>query len=113
MGLWWREIDVNVCTISEHHIEMEIRDGGNIPRWKAVGIYDWPEATNKHKTWGLMRNIRRRSSLPMVMFGDFNEILGMHENDGGEVRGERKIDAFRGAINDCEKGDGRYHFSIF
>lgn len=51
-------------------------------------MYGWPKATNKRLTWESMRNTRNSCVLPMLMFGDFNEILGMHEKDGGATRGE-------------------------
>lgn len=47
------------------------------------------------------------------MFGDFNEILGMHENDGGVVRGERQIDTFLDSMLDCECRDLGYKRNMF
>ncbi|XP_056688734.1 uncharacterized protein [Spinacia oleracea] len=113
LGFWWRDIKVNICSYSLHHIEVEVCDSENVPKWKAVGIYGWPEAANKHYTWELMRAIKARSSLPTVMFGDFNEIMGMHEKEGGAVRGERQLDAFREAIEACDCRDLGYKGNIF
>uniref|UniRef100_A0A803N9H2 Exo_endo_phos domain-containing protein n=1 Tax=Chenopodium quinoa TaxID=63459 RepID=A0A803N9H2_CHEQI len=47
------------------------------------------------------------------MFGDFNEILGMHEKEGGAVRGERQIDAFREALVVCECKDLGFKGNIY
>ncbi|XP_057251804.1 uncharacterized protein LOC125498516 [Beta vulgaris subsp. vulgaris] len=113
MGLWWRDVTVNVCSFSNHHVEVDVCDGNNIAIWKAVGVYGWPEATNKHLTWDLMRSIRHGSALPMLLFGDFNEILGMHEKEGGAIRGERQIDAFREAVEECGCRDLGYRGNIF
>lgn len=38
---------------------------------------------------------------PLIAFGDFNEILSVHEKEGGACRNERDIDAFRGCLDDC------------
>lgn len=91
MGFWWRDVEVNVCSYSHHHFEVDVCDASNSPIWKAVGVYGWLEASNKHLTWELMRNIGARTALPLMMFGDFNEILGNNEKEGGVVRGERQL----------------------
>lgn len=78
-----------------------------------VGIYEWLAGEHKHRTWELMRSLRNIWEAPMVFFGDFNEIASMTEKDGGAVRSERKIDAFRGVIDDCGLRDLGYRGSIF
>lgn len=113
LGFWWREDIARVCSYSTHHVEVEVCDVNNQPCWKAVGIYGWPEASNKHLTWDLMRRIQWSNTLPLLMFGDFNEILGMNEKEGGAVRGERQIDAFRAAIEDCGCRDLGYRGNVF
>lgn len=113
MGLWWREVDVSIYTFSNHHIEFNVRGGGGSSIWKGVGIYGWPEASNKRLTWELMKNIANRNTLPIMMFGDFNEILGGQEKEGGVIQGERQIDAFRDAIEICGCQDLGYSGSTF
>lgn len=73
----------------------DILDINNISIWKAVGIYGWADGAQKCLTWQLMRNMKSSSSLPLLTFGDFNEILGMNEKEGGAIQGERQMDAFR------------------
>ncbi|XP_021859944.2 uncharacterized protein [Spinacia oleracea] len=113
MGFWWRDINVVTGTFSTHHFLADILDHNNLPVWRAVGIYGWPESENKHLTWSLMESIRGASPLPCVMFGDFNEILSMAEKDGGATRSERVMDAFRGAIDSCGFRDLGFRGSIF
>lgn len=113
MGLWWRDCGVNVCSFSHHHVEVDVCDADYIPVWKAVGVCGWQEAANKRLTWELMRNIRQGCVLPMLMFGDFNETLGMNEKDVGAMRGERQINAFQEAIEDCVCRDLGYRGNIF
>lgn len=42
--------------------------------------------SNKHHTWALMREIRNSTSLPIIFFGNFNEIIYASEKDGGATR---------------------------
>ncbi|XP_021836344.2 uncharacterized protein [Spinacia oleracea] len=113
MGFWWRDINVATGTYSAHHFIADILDQNNSLAWRAVGIYGWPEQENKHLTWTMMERIKASSSVPCVMFGDFNEILSHSEKDGGPPRCERVMDAFRGAIDGCGLRDLGYKGSIF
>ena len=100
IGFWWNNINVRICSYSTHHVEAEIYDDHDVAVWRAVGIYGWPEATNKHHTWQLMRTLCKRSPVPIVMFGDFNEIVSINVKEGGAIRGERQMDGFHMAIDD-------------
>ena len=113
IGLWWREINLEISSFSEHHVEATVKNNEGHPVWRAVGIYGWPETEHKYKTWELMRTLRGEGSLPTVIFGDFNEIVSMTEKDGGAVRGERQMDDFREAIDDCSMSDLGFHGSCF
>ncbi|XP_074297692.1 uncharacterized protein LOC141628446 [Silene latifolia] len=112
-GLWWRDVDVNLISYNKNHILVEVLDANKTPVWQAAGVYGWPETSNKHKTWDLMRSICENSRVPIVLFGDFNEILSAQEKDGGAVRSERQMDAFREAIDDCALHDLGYRGNVF
>lgn len=60
-----------------------------------------------------MKNLKDSNTLPMVFFGDFNEIVSISEKDGGAIRGERHMDAFKEAIDYCELRDLGFRGSIF
>lgn len=79
LGLWWKEVDVNIISHSRHHITVKVRDSAGHPVWAAVGVYGWPETENKYRTWELMRAMKEEINLPMVLLGDFNEITNMRE----------------------------------
>lgn len=82
MDFWWRDINVVTGTYSVHHFLYDILDHNNVPVWRAVGIYGWSESENKHLTWPVMKNIKNASSIPCVIFGNFNEIVSMVEKYG-------------------------------
>lgn len=83
------------------------------PVWKAIGIYGWPDAANKFKTWQLMKNLCRKGGLPTTMFGDFKEITSLSEKEGGAVRSETQMDAFRETIDYCALCEMGFHGSCF
>ncbi|XP_021761699.1 uncharacterized protein LOC110726522 [Chenopodium quinoa] len=99
IGLWWRDVSARLVSFSSNHIAVDIVNCNNGPIWRAVGVYGWPEKENKHKTWALMKNLRQHCSIPMVFFGDFNEVLIDTEKEGGIPRSERCMDNFREVLN--------------
>lgn len=101
IGLWWKDMDVSVLSFSAHHVHAVVLDEQKCPSWHAVGIYGWPETGNKHLTWQLLRQIRNQCTMPLLFFGDFNEIVSMEEKEGGVPRSERLMDAFREVLDDC------------
>ena len=105
LGFWWNDINVKVISYSAHHVMVEVCDGNDRPSWATMGIYGWPELENKHLTWQLMRSIKEATSLPIIFFGDFNEILHGSEKDGGAIRRERYINALREVVDVCELRD--------
>lgn len=68
MGLWWEDANVVVIEWDAHHILFKVV-------WYGVGIHGWSVSGTKHLTFDLMRDIRRRCNGPLVMIGDFNEIV--------------------------------------
>ncbi|KAL2929017.1 RNA polymerase II holoenzyme cyclin-like subunit [Bienertia sinuspersici] len=113
LGFWWRDVDMVVISYSNHHCAANVisRDGG--PCWRAMGIYGWPDAPNKHRTWDLISTLKLNCNIPWVIFGDFNEITSLAEKEGGASRGERQMDAFRHVIDDCHLQDLGYRGSVF
>lgn len=105
IGILWRDVNVVIKSYSAHHVDTEVRRQDNRVAWRVAGIYGWLERENKHLTWKLMERYWGNCTKPLVMFGDFNEILGPSEKDGGAIRGERQMDAFRGAIDGCNLRD--------
>lgn len=49
--------------------------------------------------------MKKQCSLPLLFFGDFNEITSIEGKEGGVPRSERLMDAFREAIDDCAVKD--------
>ncbi|XP_021730636.1 uncharacterized protein LOC110697570 [Chenopodium quinoa] len=113
LGLWWRDLNMVVASFSAHHIDTNVCDETGSPIWKFIGVYGWPETANKHRTWDLMCGIHAGCTIPMIFGGDFNEILGLHEKSGGQLRGKRQMDAFRDALDECGLRDLGFKGNIF
>ncbi|XP_074278032.1 uncharacterized protein LOC141601636 [Silene latifolia] len=113
LGLWWRDIDAHLILYNKDHIMVEVLDVNKVAAWRAVGVYGWPETSNKHKTWDLMRRICDSSQVQLILFRDFNEILSTTEKEGGATRRESRMDAFREVIDDCALHDLEYRGNIF
>ena len=68
---------------------------------------------HKRKTWELIEKVRMDTRGPLIMFGDFDEILTHQEKEGGNRRPERDMEAFRECIDACGLRDLGYRGSIF
>ncbi|XP_074336698.1 uncharacterized protein LOC141673868 [Apium graveolens] len=113
MGFWWRNANVTLRIYSTHYFEVDVCDNKNVVKWKAIGIYGWPESSNKHYTWQFMRQLWSRSNVPVIIFGDFNEITSMPEKEGGSANRGRQMDAFREVIDFCQLRDMGFRGSCF
>lgn len=99
--MWNSEISVNITSFSSHHIDAEVQTERG--KWvRCTGIYGHPEADQKRHTWTLLRRLAGLSSTTWLCFGDFNEILHLHEKNGGNDRDSNAVSEFRKAIQDSK-----------
>jgi hypothetical protein len=101
---WNKETNVTSFEIDTNFIDIRI-DEQSGAGWRFTGFYGEPEAQNKHLSWEYIRNLSAMVDLPWVMVGDFNEILYSHEKEGGSVRSQRCMQAFRDTLVDCNLED--------
>ncbi|KAA3476120.1 reverse transcriptase [Gossypium australe] len=92
---------VRVKSFSENHIDVEIQEDEEKPRWRFTGFYGAPKVRNKAETWALLRRLGENNSLPWLVGGDFNVILCAHEKKGGLPMEEARMEAFRRTLEDC------------
>ena len=69
--------------------------------WHYTGFYGNPETTKRHETWAKLKHLKGTSTLPWLEIGDFNEIVGLLEKEGGSTRLRQQMDRFIEAINFC------------
>ena len=101
LGFWWRDVEVHIKAYSSNFVYGEVLDNTGNPSWGAVGIYGWPEAVNECRTWNLMQTLKNSTRLPLVFFGDFNQILYERGKDDGPRRRNVQMQAYRDIIDEC------------
>ena len=64
-----------------------------------MGFYGNPDTTKRLESWAKLKFLKGTSSLPWLVIGDFNEITGLSEKEGGQTKSRRQMDNFNDAIN--------------
>ncbi|XP_074266449.1 uncharacterized protein LOC141589722 [Silene latifolia] len=96
--LWKKEIDCVFMSSSLHHMDFTIRSESG--EWRITGFYGWPNVTDRHLSWDLLKLLGQQSTLPWVCIGDYNEILFSTEMKGGN-RPQWQMNNFREAVDAC------------
>ena len=81
--------DVRFKSCSNLHIDVEIHDGSAPTLWHATGFYGQPDVAKRYILWELMEVLKVQSSVPWVVFRDFNEISHPNEKLRGPERDAR------------------------
>ena len=66
-----------------------------------MGFYGHPDTAKRHESWAKLRHLKRSSSLPWLVIGDFNEIVGLSEKEGGSIRPSKQMADFVSTIDHC------------
>jgi len=70
-----------------------------------MGIYEYSETQNKHKTYDLLKDLSEHSQLPWLVGGDFNRFFFNFENKGRPNKHQALLDNFRDAFSNCNLHD--------
>ncbi|XP_075654781.1 uncharacterized protein LOC142624945 [Castanea sativa] len=98
--LWKEELKVDVKTFSQNHINAWV-NGGKLGWWHLTGFYGHSDAAKRHKSWVKLKHLKCSSSLPWLVIGDFNEIIGLSEKEGGSIRPIKQMAGFVSTIDHC------------
>ncbi|XP_021737341.1 uncharacterized protein LOC110703870 [Chenopodium quinoa] len=104
--LFWNSNKVNfsLVSFSNNHICGDV-SSSELSSWRFVGLYGWLESSNKCKTWLLIRELCQQYQGPILIGGDYNEILSSDEIEGGADTSRRDISAFRDTLDACDLRD--------
>jgi hypothetical protein len=106
--LWDSFVNLHIRSFSHHHIDAEVHEDAGF-WWQITGFYGYPEVARRHLSWSLLRQLHSLSTLPWMVFGDFNEIVSLDEKWGMEDRSLTQMAAFRKVLNDCGLQDLGFH----
>ena len=99
--LWKKPLQVDILSYSPGHIDAIVNEEQGLKQWRFTGFYGHPETRKRGESWALLESLSRRSNLPWVCMGDFNEIMYAKEKIGGGIRPEGQMRYFREVINKC------------
>jgi hypothetical protein len=94
--LWKDRVEVSVQPWCQYYIDAKIKWGDF--EWRFTGIYGEPRKELCQKTWDVMRYLRGQDNLPWLCAGDFNEIIRLDEQVGGNQRSAAQMERFRDCL---------------
>ena len=102
LALMWKEgMDICFKGCSNSHIDVVVNGGSESTPWRATGFYGQPDAGKRFISWQLLEILKEQSTLPWIVFEDFNEILHPGEKIGGLDRDAKQMEDFRECLSRC------------
>lgn len=86
--------------VHSNYLDIRINENSGAG-WRITHLYGEPSGDRKHLTWEYLHSLHNMIDLPWIMVEDFNEILVGSEKEGGDLRLQRSMQAFRDALDDC------------
>ena len=107
--LWKREVDLEIKGYSRSYIDEIISEQFLGFKWRITGFYGNLETHRRQESWDELAALNRKFQLPLLCYGDFNEILSREEKiGGGSPQPQRQMDGFREVVNACSFKDLGY-----
>ena len=98
---------MNLKSYSKFHIDVWVsEEDGKV--WRFTRFYGESVRTRWRGSWRMLRFLRNQADLPWLCVGDFNEILHVEEQMGGNDREEWCMSGFREAVEYCGFSDLGY-----
>ena len=74
LAMLWREgKKVTFKSCSHSHIDVVVCEEENGKNWRVIGFYGHPDARIRFSSCELIKMLHAQASLPLVIFGDFND----------------------------------------
>ncbi|XP_042968981.1 uncharacterized protein LOC122301651 [Carya illinoinensis] len=103
---WGKEVALSIVNFSSNHIDAEISDENVVGGcWFLTCLYGVPETHLRHRTWALLRSLRRSRGEAWLVMGDLNETMFHHEKQGGNPKPDAQLSVFRDVVEECELRD--------
>jgi hypothetical protein len=104
---WNNEINVEILSYLQYHIDARIMEGTNEP-WRLTCVYGEAQVSQRFKTWDMLKHIKSSNPLPWVCIGDFNEVLHQHKHEGVAEHILSQIEGFQETVDICNLVDVGY-----
>lgn len=99
--LWKAGVSVWVDSFLKYHIDSTIH-GGSKQVWKLTVFYGEPNSSHRSDGWNMSRILSSKTRLPWCCFGNFNEILEVHDRRGGAPKAHNLMYNFHDALDHCK-----------
>ncbi|KAA3477308.1 reverse transcriptase [Gossypium australe] len=107
--LAWKDgVVVTLRSFSKWHIDVLLWEGRIRKEWRFTGFYGSPYSQDRSSVWSLLKFLSQGNNYPWLVAGDFNEILYFFEKIGGIPRDQKRMEAFRDTLEDCQLTDIGY-----
>ncbi|KAK2651802.1 hypothetical protein Ddye_011658 [Dipteronia dyeriana] len=98
------DIDVELLTYSQNHIDIKIRQNRN-QVWRFTYFYGNPEQSQRTHSWTFLHRIARMMDILWVCMGDFTDIVCVMEKLVGPMKNWHSMAAFKKVLEDCNLDD--------
>ncbi|CAL1396141.1 unnamed protein product [Linum trigynum] len=107
-GLWalWNagDVDLTMEASSEQILHFRVHLHTN-EECLISGVYGSPNPSHRRALWETMRALSSGTSLPWLVLGDFNALLGPDDKRGGASFNMSQSREFRDCVEDCSLMD--------
>ena len=97
--------DGNFKSYSNSHIDMVVMEEDGRGPWRATGFYGHLDIGMRYISWDLLKTLHSEAKISWVVFGDFNEIVHLHEKLGWKEREANQMEVFKEALSVCGISD--------
>ena len=95
LALLWKALSsVNLLKYANNFIDTDV-EVLELGKRRLTGFYGFPEPSRRRESWDLLRLLSRKSALPWVCIGDFNDLLAVNEKRGRIAHPNWKLVGFQ------------------
>ncbi|GAU20573.1 hypothetical protein TSUD_33200 [Trifolium subterraneum] len=116
LALIWNHGNVNMDIINSdfNYIDMILSSPSDTQKWRATGIYGYPQTLNKYLTCRIINDLSCiNNNNKWLVFGDFNLVLTDEEKSGGNPLEPNITTSFRNTLCHCDLQDLSFNGSIY
>jgi exonuclease III len=105
---------IDIMDSEFNYIDVIVTNLNGNTKWRATGLYGYPQHQNKHLTCDLIKSLSNNdTNKNWLLFGDFNIILSSREKEGGNPIENNITTMFRSTLTLCGLHDLGFEGDIF